>query len=56
MSNLEKTQKGMKVFQILSKIMLVFACVGVALVSIGAVLVAADVLRLKMRSRGYPLP
>lgn len=47
MSNLEKTQKGMKVFQILSKIMLVFACVGVALASIGAVLVAADVLNMK---------
>lgn len=44
MSNLEKIQKGMRVFQILSKIMLVFACVGVALASIGAALVAADVL------------
>lgn len=44
MSNLEKIQKGMKVFQILSKIILVFACVGVALASIGAALVASDVL------------
>lgn len=44
MSNLEKIQKGMRVFQILSKIVLVFAIVGVALTSIAAVLVAADVL------------
>lgn len=44
MSNLEKIQKGMRVFQILSKIVLVFAIVGVALTSIATVLVAADVL------------
>ncbi|MDO4333008.1 MAG: hypothetical protein Q4C58_10030 [Eubacteriales bacterium] len=44
MSNLEKIQKGMKVFQILSKIILIFACVGVALASISAALVASDVL------------
>jgi hypothetical protein len=47
MSNLEKIQKGMKVFQLLSKIILVFACVGVALASIGATLVAADVLNME---------
>lgn len=47
MSNLEKIQKGMKEFQILSKIILVFACVGVALASIGATLVAADVLNME---------
>lgn len=44
MSNLEKIQKGMRVLQILSKIILVFACVGVALTSIAAALVASDVL------------
>ena len=47
MSNLEKIQKGMKEFQILSKIILVFACVGVALASIGATLVAAVVLNME---------
>lgn len=47
MSNLEKIQKGMKVLQILSKIILVFACVGVALVSTGAALVVADVLNME---------
>lgn len=47
MSNLEKIQKGMKVFKILSKIILVFACVGVALASIGATLAAADVLNME---------
>lgn len=44
MSNLEKIQKGMRVLQILSKIILIFAIVGVALTSIGASLVAWDVL------------
>lgn len=44
MSSLEKIQKGMRVFQILSKIVLIFAVVGVVLTSIAAVLVAADVL------------
>lgn len=44
MSNLEKIQKGMRVLQILSKILLVFACVAVALTSIAAILVAAGVL------------
>ena len=44
MSNLEKIQKGMRVLQILSKIILVFACVGVVLTSIAAALVASDVL------------
>lgn len=43
MSSLEKIQKGMRVFQILSKIVLVFAVVGVVLTSIVAVLVAADI-------------
>jgi len=44
MSNLEKIQKGMKVLQILSKIVLIFAIVGVVLASITASLVATDVL------------
>ena len=47
MSNLEKIQKGMRVLQILSKIVLVCAIVGVALTSIAAVLVTADVLNMK---------
>lgn len=44
MSNLEKIQKGMRVLQILSKIILIFAIVGVAFTSIGATLGASDVL------------
>lgn len=44
MSNLEKIQKGMRVLQILSKIILIFAVVGVVLTSIGASLVAFEVL------------
>lgn len=44
MSNLEKVQKGMRVLQILSKIVFVFACVGVALTSVAVVLVASGVL------------
>lgn len=44
MSNLEKIQKGMRVLQILSKIILIFAIVGVAFTSIGAALVTTDVL------------
>ena len=47
MSNLEKIQKGMRVFQIFSKIVLAFAVVGVFLTSIAAVLVAADVLNME---------
>ena len=47
MSNLEKIQKGMRVLQILSKIVLVCAIVGVALTSIAAVLVTADVLNME---------
>lgn len=47
MSNLEKIQKGMRVLQILSKIILIFAIVGVALASIGAVLVATDVANME---------
>ena len=47
MNNLDKIQKGMKVFQILFKIVLVFACIGVALTSIGAILVATDVLDIE---------
>lgn len=47
MSNLEKIQKGMKVLQILSKIVLVCAIVGVALTSIAAVLVTANVLNME---------
>lgn len=44
MSNLEKIQKGMRVLQILSKIALIFAVAGTVLPSIGAVLVAIDML------------
>ena len=47
MSNLEKIQKGMRVLQILSKIILIFAIVGVVLASIGAILVASDVLNME---------
>ena len=47
MSNLEKIQKGMRVLQILSKIVLIFAIVGVAFTSIGATLVASDVLNME---------
>ncbi len=47
MSNLEKIQKGMRVLQILSKIVLIFAIVGVVLASIGAALVASDVLNME---------
>ena len=47
MSNLEKIQKGMKVLQILSKIVLIFAIVGVALTSIAATLVATDVANME---------
>lgn len=44
MSNLEKIQKGMRVLQTLSKIILILAIVGTALTAIGAALVASDVL------------
>lgn len=44
MSNLEKIQKGMRVLQILSKIVLILVIVGIALTSISAILVASDVL------------
>ena len=47
MSNLEKIQKGMRVLQILSKIILIFAIVGVVLASIGATLIASDVLNME---------
>ena len=47
MSNLEKIQKGMRVLQILSKIILIFAIVGVAIASIGATLLASDVLSME---------
>lgn len=47
MSNLEKIQKGIRVLQILSKIILIFDIVGVALTSIGATLVASDVLNME---------
>lgn len=47
MNNLEKIQKGMRVLQILSKIVLIFAIVGLALTSIGAALVASDVLNME---------
>ncbi len=55
MSNLEKIQKGMRVLQILSKIVLVFAIVGVALTSIAAVLVAADVLNEENQAKRFPI-
>ena len=47
MSNLEKIQKGMRVLQILSKVILIFAVVGVVLASIGAALVATDVANME---------
>ncbi len=47
MSNLEKTQKGMRVFQIFSKIILTVAIVGVALTSIAAILVTSNVLNME---------
>lgn len=47
MRNLDKIQKVMRVLQILSKIILVFACTGVASASIGAILIAADVLNME---------
>lgn len=47
MSNLEKIQKGMRVLQILSKIIMIFAIVGVILASIGAALVASDVANME---------
>lgn len=47
MTNLEKIQKGMRVLQILSKIILIFAIVGVVLASIGATLVARDVANME---------
>lgn len=47
MSNLEKIQKGMRVLQILAKIILIFAIIGVVLASSGAALVASDVLNME---------
>lgn len=47
MSNLEKIQKVMRVLQILSKIILILAIIGVSLTSIGAALVASNVLSLE---------
>ena len=47
MCNLEKIQKGMRVLQILSKIILIVAIVGVAMASIGATLLASDVLSME---------
>ncbi len=44
MSNLDKIQKGMRVLQTLSKIILIFAIVGLAMTSVGAALLASDVL------------
>lgn len=43
MSNLEKIQKGMRVLQILSKIISIFTFVGLVLTSVAATLVATDV-------------
>lgn len=53
MSSLEKIQKGMRGFQILSKIILVFACVGVALTSIAATLVATGVLNMENQFQSF---
>ena len=47
MSNLEKIKKRNGVLQILSKIILIFAIVGVVSASIGATLVASDVLNME---------
>lgn len=47
MSNLEKIQKGMRVLQVLSKIILIFAIVGVVLTSIGVTLVATGVANME---------
>ncbi len=47
MSNLEKIQKGMRVFQIFSKIILTVAIVGAALTSIAIILVASNVLNME---------
>ncbi len=44
MSNLEKIQKVMRVLQILSKIILILAIVGLVMTSVGAILVASNVL------------
>lgn len=41
---LEKIQKGMRVFQILFKIIIIFQYLGIALTSVAAMLVATDVL------------
>lgn len=44
---LEKIQKGMRVFQILFKIIMIFYYVGIALTSIAAMLVVTDVLNIQ---------
>lgn len=44
MSNLERIQKGMKVFQILSKIILITSFVGFVLTSISTTLIATNIL------------
>ena len=49
MSNLGKIQKGMRVLQILSKIILILAIVGVAFTSVCAAVVASDVLNTENR-------
>ena len=49
MNNLEKIQKGMRVLQILSKIILILAIAGLVLTSVGAILVASDVLNTENR-------
>jgi len=53
MSNLEKIQKGMRVFQIFSKIILTVAIVGVALTSIAAILMASNVLNMENQFRHF---
>ena len=47
MSNLEKIQKGMRVLQILSKIISIFAFVGLVLTSVAATLVATGVANME---------
>ena len=54
MSNLEKIQKVMRVLQILSKIILILAIVGLVMTSVGAILVASDVLNTENQFLHFP--
>lgn len=53
MNNLEKIQKGMRVLQIFSKVILVLACVGIVLSSVAAILVATDVLNAENQFHNF---